>query len=228
MIGTELKAARLAARWTQIDAAARLGVTQAYLSMVERGARAVSVELAAKAVEVFEIPATSLPLCPYESTDWDELRFKQALGSLGYPGFAYLRSAFRINPAEFLMRALDTDELDARVTEALPWVPASFPALNWDWLVVSAKVHDRQNRLAFVASLAREIARSRGNAVLAEKLGKQVAALEKSRLAAEDTLCSEAITQAERKWLRTHRTPLAAHWNLLADLTVEQVDYAPN
>ena len=60
--GDELKNARKASAWTQAQAAARLGVTQAYLSMVERGERAVSSELASKAVEVFDVPATALPL----------------------------------------------------------------------------------------------------------------------------------------------------------------------
>jgi len=61
----ELKYARKASAWTQAQAATRLGVTQAYLSMVERGERAVSSELASRAVDVFEVPATALPLTEY-------------------------------------------------------------------------------------------------------------------------------------------------------------------
>jgi transcriptional regulator with XRE-family HTH domain len=227
MTGVELREMRLDSSLTQQDAATKLGVTQAYLSMVERGARAVSAELAVRVVEVFEVPATSLPLLPYVRASRDELYFKQALGELGYPGFAYLCGSVKINPAEFLMRAIDTDDLDARVTESLPWVIASFPALNWDWLLANAKVHDRQNRLAFVTSLAGDVALSWGDSIRTEELSRRVAGLERSRLAVEDTLCSAGITQAERRWLRTHRTPLAAHWNLLADLTLEQVDYDP-
>jgi hypothetical protein len=33
------------------------------------------------------------------------------------------------------------------------------------------------------------------------------------------------MTQAERAWLREHRPKSAEHWNLLTDLTVEQLDH---
>lgn len=56
MTGAEFKNARKASSWTQVQAAARFGVTQGYLSMVERGERSVSSELASRAVEVFEVP----------------------------------------------------------------------------------------------------------------------------------------------------------------------------
>jgi len=153
--GDELKNARKASAWTQAQAAARLGVTQAYLSMVERGERAVSSELAAKAVEVLEVPATALPLTEYETCAHDAGFFQSMLGSLGYSGFAYLRSSVRLNPVEVLMEALDSDDLDSRVTEALAWLPLAYPHLNWEWLTANAKLRDRQNRLGFVVELAR-------------------------------------------------------------------------
>jgi transcriptional regulator with XRE-family HTH domain len=156
--GDELKNARKASAWTQAKAAARLGVTQAYLSMVERGERAVSSELASKALEVFEVPATAYPLSEYQTRARDAGFFQSMLGSLGYPGFAYLRSSIRLNPVELLMEALDTDDLDSRVTEALAWLPLAYPHLNWDWLTANAKLRDRQNRLGFVVELARQAA----------------------------------------------------------------------
>jgi len=57
-------------------------------------------------------------------------------------------------------------------------------------------------------------------------LAARVAKLEPSRLAKEDTLCKESMTRAERAWLRKHRPESAEHWNLLTDLTVEQLDHA--
>lgn len=39
--GNDLKMARTTSNWTQAEEAGRLGVTQAYLSMVERGSRPV-------------------------------------------------------------------------------------------------------------------------------------------------------------------------------------------
>jgi len=223
--GTELKSARTDSGWTQAEAAARLGVTQAYLSMVERGERAVSAEFCARVLEVMEVPATALPLGePIMRGGGDDF-FPAALGSLGYPGFAYLRSAERRNPAEVLMAALDTDDLDARVTEALAWLPMEFPKMRWDWLTAQAKLADRQNRLGYVVELGRQAAGVAGRVRLEAELAARVAKLEPSRLAKEDTLCRESMTRVERGWLRMHRGKLAEHWNLLTDLTVEQLSY---
>ena len=130
-----------------------------------------------------------------------------------------------MNPAEVLMAALDTDDLDARVTEALAWLPMEFPEMAWDWLTACAKLADRQNRLGYVVELGRQAAGLRGKAGLEAELAGRVGKLEPSRLAKEDTLCRESMTRAERGWLRDHRTKVAEHWNLLTDLTVEQLDY---
>ena len=225
MTRVELKSARKASSWTQAQAAARLGITQAYLSMVERGERAVSSELASRAVEVFEVSATALPLAEYQTRSRDAGFFQTMLGSLGYPGFAYLRSSVRLNPVELLMEALDSDDLGSRVTEALAWLPLAYPHLNWDWLTANAKLRDRQNRLGFVVELARQAAEKGGSSQVGEELAARVAKLEPSRLAKEDTLCRESMTRAERAWLRDHRPKSAEHWNLLTDLTVEQLDH---
>ncbi|MDR5726240.1 MAG: helix-turn-helix transcriptional regulator [Terriglobia bacterium] len=225
MTGAELKNARKASSWTQVQAAARFGVTQAYLSMVERGERAVSSDLASRAAEVFEVPATALPLAEYQTRAHDAGFFQAMLGSLGYPGFAYLRGSARQNPTELLMEALDSDDLDSRVTEAMAWLPLTYPHLNWDWLTANAKLRDRQNRLGFVVALARQAAERDGSSQLEQELATHVAKLEPSRLAKEDTLCRESMTRAERAWLREHRPKLAEHWNLLTDLTVEQLDH---
>jgi hypothetical protein len=109
------------------------------------------------------------------------------LGGLGYPGFAYLRGSTRQNPAELLMEALDSDDLDSRVTEAMPWLPLAYPHLNWDWLTANAKLRDRQNRLGFVVALARQTAERDGSSQLEQELATRVAKLESSRLAKEDT-----------------------------------------
>jgi hypothetical protein len=130
-----------------------------------------------------------------------------------------------LNPAELLLLALDSEELDARVAEALPWLPFHFPDMDWDWLATETKLRDRQNRLAYVISLASEIASARGEVNLAESLRSHVASLERSRLANEDTLAKSSLSQAERKWLRAHRTPSAAHWNLLTDLKAEDLEH---
>lgn len=226
MTGEDLKTARRASSLTQADAAKKLGVTQAYLSMVERGVRIVSSQLASKSVRVFDVPTTALPLKEYLPRKQSANQFKMQLGALGYPGFAYLRPRAKLNPAELLMGALDMEDLDSRVVEALPWVPLAYPQLDWDWLTLNAKVHDRQNRLGYVLDLAEQSASRQGASDRAVKLAQQLKSLERSRLAAEDTLCKESMTQTERSWLRTHRPTSAVHWNLLSDLKVEQLPYA--
>lgn len=225
MTGHDLKTARTASNWTQAEAAYHLGVTQAYLSMLERGSRPVSADLMPAVLRVFPLPPTARPLESQSGARPGEELFKKALGELGYPGFAYLKSRLRLNPAELLLLALDSDDLDARVTEALPWLPFHFPDMDWDWLTTETKSKDRQNRLAYVTLLASDVAQSRGEAELAESLRLRVESLERSRLANEDTLAKNSMSQAERKWLRTRRAPAAAHWNLLTDLKAEDLEH---
>src|ERR1700744_1595068 len=187
MTGHDLKSARTASNWTQAEAAHRLGGTQAYLSMLERDAPPVSGDLMPVVLRVFSLPPTARPLRSHHGAALREELLKKALGELGYPGFAYLKSRLLLNPAELLLLALDSEDLDARVTEALPWLPFRFPDMNWDWLSDEAKSRDRQNRLAYVTLLASDVAQSRGEAELAKSLRLRLGRLERSRLANEDT-----------------------------------------
>jgi transcriptional regulator with XRE-family HTH domain len=224
--GHELRQARSISAWTQEVAAQKLGVTQAYLSMVERGIRPVSSELASKAFRLLPISATALPLRHYQRHSHDDAYFRKELGALGYPGFSHVRRSSKHNPAELFMEALDSENLDSRVIEALPWLPIKYSAMNWDWLTSNAKFRDRQNRLAFVIGLAAEIAQQKDGPHLAAELAKRVDVLQRSRLRAEDTLCHQSMTKAERNWLRTNRSPAAAHWNLLTDLSIRDLDHS--
>ena len=232
MNGTTLKEARLGRRWTQQQAAQALGVTQAYWSMMEKGRRVVPEGFVRKALKALKLPPAVLPL-PSDN-DLEKARpmkhdFSAALGALGYPGFAYLGKKAKVNPALLLFDALNEPDLDSRVAEGLPWLVLTFAELDWNWLVRNAKVHDRQNRLGFAVSLAAEVAESdsvsdRGKA---RKLRECLRGLEAARLAAEDTFCHDSMTNAERVWLREHRSPVAAHWNLVTDLRKEHLAYAP-
>src|SRR5712691_8149237 len=104
MNGAMLRDARLRKKWTQQDAALALGVTQAYLSMLEKGHRAVSDRLVLKAQKVLNLSPTVLPLQPEEetmsATTLRKLDFSAELGALGYPGFSYHPARRRHNPAE--------------------------------------------------------------------------------------------------------------------------------
>jgi hypothetical protein len=67
--------------------------------------------------------------------------------------------------------------------EALPWIPFEFVNLNWSWLSREAKLRDRQNRLAFVTKVGRQVAKVTGDTRRVEVLAERVAVLERSRLA---------------------------------------------
>jgi transcriptional regulator with XRE-family HTH domain len=228
MDGKALREARQTKTWTQKDAARALGVTQAYLSMLETGCRAVSRRFARKALKVFDLPATALPLQSPAAGQKPPKRddFGADLAALGYPGFAYLKSGVRRNPADVLLNALNEPNLDARVAEGLPWLVLTYVDMDWDWLVRNAKLQDRQNRLGFAVSLASEIAESRRDSERAQKLRGCLAVLERARLAREDTFCHDSMTQAERAWLREQRSPAASHWNLLTDMEAKHLAYA--
>jgi transcriptional regulator with XRE-family HTH domain len=226
--GDALRTGREKANLTQQEAASKLGLTQAYLSMLERGHRPVTAELAAQAMKVFNLPPTAFPLESDRPSTLDENAFKSELGALGYPGFSYLRGKSHYNPARLLFLALDQDDLDRRVVEALPWLAFRYADLDWEWLLRNAKLDDRQNRLGFVVDLAEEYAEKTGDASRKRNLSATKAVIERSRLAREDTLAHESMTQAERKWLRQNRPSKARHWNLLTDLDVRHLAYVPS
>lgn len=231
MNGQELREARLREGWTQQQAAGRLGVTQAYLSMVEHGHRVLPSILARKAVEILHASPTALPLREDgvgAPSDSDKLRSE--LAALGYPGFAHVRGRVRRNPAEVLLNALNKPDVDTRVVEGLPWLAFTYADLDWDWAVQNAKLHDLQNRLGFVTTLAYRWGASPSSGPAtgeqrSRRLKEYAAVLERSRLAKEDTLCHDSLTEAERKWLRVNRPVDAAHWNLLTDMKAENLPH---
>lgn len=212
-----LKTARISAGLTQAAAAAHLGVTQAYLSLMERGLRPVSDAVAHSVARQFSVAPTSLPFRGKRPRSYES-----ALGALGYPGFGHLRGA-RYNPAELLLLALDMGDLPGRVLEALPWLLLAFPELDWPLLLREAKLRNRQNRLGYILQLSLELAQRENRASLARLLRKRLDQLERCRLAIEDTLCYQSMTPTERRWQREHRPSAAAHWNLLTHLQPEHL-----
>ena len=220
-----LKDARQRKGWTQHQAAAKLGVSQTYLSLLEQGRRPVTKRLLPTLQRHLDVPATALP-SETPKREVNAQRLAEALGALGYPGFTYLKRGPRMNPAQVLVVALQQSNLETRLVEALPWVALHYPNLDWEWLVERAKVNDLQNRLGFVLSLARRLAERKGDTQTVVPLAQVEQRLERSRLAREDTLCRDSMTAAERRWLTSHRPPEALHWNLLTDLDVSHLSDA--
>jgi hypothetical protein len=107
--------------------------------------------------------------------------------------------------------------------EALPWLLVSYPKLDWEWLLREAKVHDLQNRLGFVVTIAREVAEKQGRSDAVHVLRHWEDVLENSRLEREDAFARHTLAEAERTWLRRNRSPEAARWNLLTTTSADTV-----
>lgn len=227
MNGHQLRALREQRGWTQQQAAKRLHVTQPYLSMLESGRRPASPRLRKAMMRVFGLSPTALPL-PAVLPELSDSQVAGDLGALGYPGFRHLalRSRPRQNPAAVLAAALAKPTLASRLVEALPWLALEYADLDWDWLTRQAKLRDFQNRLGYVVLLARRLAERAARPDAAGRLGMAERALARSRLAQEDSFAGDALTAAERRWLRKHRPPEARYWNLLTDLTPDQLHHA--
>ncbi len=134
MTGADLMDARRARGWTQAAVAERLGVSQAYVCLLERDRRAVPGALVRKLAGVLELSPITLPL----EADRDPLDTEDAtaaLGALGYPGFAYLRDKRRVTPANLVLGVLRSADVDARVVEGMPWLLVTYPDLDWRWLL---------------------------------------------------------------------------------------------
>jgi transcriptional regulator with XRE-family HTH domain len=220
-----LAEARRAKGWTQAEAAERLGVSQTYWSFLENGRRAVPARLLAKLREHFAVPGTVAPLSE-DAAPRSPDALAAALAGLHYPGFSHVRRRAFVNPALVLWASLRSAALETRLVEALPWVAWKYSDLEWEWLSQRLKVNDQQNRLGFVVALAKQLASSHGDHAAAERLAAVEKRLERARLVREDTLCRETMTDAERRWLSTARSALAAHWNVLSDLRPEDLPYA--
>ncbi len=125
--------------------------------------------------------------------------------------------------------ALAQPNLEARLVEALPWLLVRYGEADTRWLEDYAKLWDLQNRLGLVVAMARCAAeKNPARQATAKTLASLEDRLYRSRLAREDTLCQESMTQAERRCLRQNRSEEARKWNLLTNWTPDQFRYAHN
>jgi len=223
----ELRFARLNKGWTQTQAAAYMGMTQAYLNFLENGKRRLTPELVRRATSVYGLSPEVLPLADtFVPAHTDDQRLTELLARLGYPGFSYLRTRVpKKNPSEVLLTALAQKSLDGRVAEALPWVAMKYAQPN-SWLVENARKFNLQNRLGFVVRLARRVADLRCDGARSTELCQLENMLDDSRLAKEDVFYRPPRTESEREWLRKKRTEDAVYWNLLTDMRPEHLAYA--
>jgi transcriptional regulator with XRE-family HTH domain len=191
---------------TQVEAASLLGVSQPYLSLLEKGARPVTAALHSRMKSVRHGVEHESP---------DDL-FRAQLSALGYSEFAHVsRSRSRQRPDAILMDVLAKPDVDSRVVEALPWLARShMQQLDFAWLVRQAKLQNLQNRLGFLLQVA-GVNTTEGLSAVRE--------MERARLLEEDTLCWDSMPSATREWMRVNRTPLAKHWNVLTRMRAEDL-----
>jgi transcriptional regulator with XRE-family HTH domain len=228
MMVDQWRSGRCAAGLTQVDAAAALGVSQPYLSQLEKGRREASRDLVRRATHLYRLSPAALPvrdsvlLKPGRSDN-----LQRELASLGYPGFEHIRARALSNPAEVVFRVVTGSDLDTRLVEAVPWVLAAYSDLDWAWLRDQVKLRNVQNRLGYLIHLAAETAAARPDGTAAVRvLSGWQDELEEARLAREGTLCRESMPAAERAWVKKNRPPAAEYWRLLTMLTAEQLPYA--
>ena len=197
--------------------------------MLEEGKRRLTPNLMRKATLAYRLPLLGLPVPrPYEHPGHvGPRRLVEYLSSLGYPGFAYVRTrAGKRNPAEVLLAALAQENLEARVAEGLPWLLLRYWKMDFAWLVEHAKRFDLQNRLGFVTSLALKVSEKTPAADRTAALSGLEATLDRSRLAREDFFPRSPRSDTEREWLRQNRSKEALHWSLLSDLRPEHLQHA--
>jgi transcriptional regulator with XRE-family HTH domain len=194
---------------TQLDAAALLGVSQTYLSLLESRARPLTAKLRnrLKAVQQTHRP------------DSADDRFRAQLSTLGYPSFGHVTPArVKAGPDALLLSVLAAPDVDSRVVEALPWLIRRYAReLDLDWLVRQAKLRNLQNRLGFLFQMA-GFETPEGPAAAAE--------LAQARLLQEATLCWDSMPGATREWMRLNRSPLAEYWNIVTTLRPETPSHA--
>jgi transcriptional regulator with XRE-family HTH domain len=225
MTKDQLKAGRLKSGLTQVKAAAKLGLSQPYLSLLESGARKVTEGVAHAAARLYHLESPLLRTPEPPRLGDVQRKLPHQLAALGYPGFSHLRKSPPTNPALVALEAVSGDNLDGRVAEAMPWVLERYPELDWKGLMTYAKVRNVQNRLGFFVTLARELAERGSNAEASAKLKEAEEELELSRLAAETTLGRDSMPEAEKRWLRKNRPPQAKRWNVLSSLTAAELPY---
>lgn len=211
-----------------MEAAAALGVSQPYLSQLEKGLRTAGRDLVRKAARLYRLSPAVLPVGDsFQLKPSRSRELQRHIASLGYPGFEHIRARALSNPAEVVFLVVTEPDLDPRLVEALPWLLATYSDLNWEWLRDQVKLQNAQNRLGYLVHLAKKTAAARPNSADAVRILSQWERdLDKARLVFETTLCRESMPPVEREWTRVNRPTAAAHWHVLTTLTAEQLPYA--
>jgi len=126
-----------------------------------------------------------------------------------------------------LLAALSQPNLEARLTEALPWLLLNYPDMDRETLVRRTRADNLSNKLGFMVDMALQLA-ERLHPPQSARLAPLRALrddLRASRLDVEGTLGQDALSLAERQWLRENRSEVAAYWHLLTNWRPEHFPY---
>src|SRR5260370_41773161 len=91
MTAIDLRQGRHSKGLSQMQAAHRLGVSQPYLAMLERDQRRLTPRLVRRAMRVYGLSPAVLPHVLADQPKVNPNALVRDLGSLGYPGFSYVR-----------------------------------------------------------------------------------------------------------------------------------------
>jgi transcriptional regulator with XRE-family HTH domain len=228
MTAREFKLARQRQGLTQEAVAERLGVSQTYVALLEKGRRRFPDSLARRAVTCLQMKPLALPFREY-TRSFSPQHLARQLASLGYPGFQSMRAGWSRNPVQVLLDCLGQENLEARLIEALPWLLTNYGDMgetNTAWLVEQARLRNLTNRLGFMVSLAKEVLLRNGETASDRfnSLTTLETKLSESRLDREDTLC-QTLSPKEQQWLRETRPQSAEFWHLLTDWRPEHLHH---
>ena len=227
MNGEQILKGRTSRNWEQLETAARLKVSQPYLSLIETGKRPVTEILARRAIRLFKLPPTALPLQDVSelTTSKSEKSLASQLAGIGYPKFAHLTKTKKVNPAIILISALKVDDLESRIVEALPWLIYRFSDMDWSKVIKTVKISDSQNRLGFLLSLVFDKAKKANDQDKRNLLKELLSSLERSKLYQEDSFQRQKLTESEKIWLKKNRLKNAKIWRVLSNLTAEHLTF---
>ena len=207
MTGNRMQQFRQNSGWNQARLAARLGVAQAYVSMMER--EDVRCRIAWRGGAICFSCRPRFCRCPDKGAGQTgrrglDCRESRPVGISWFQVFVQART--KTASCRASSPGIGPPAARTEASEALAWLLLQFEDLDAAWLVGEAESPDLQNRLGFTVSLARNVAhhspefghRSRSLKALEEKL-------KPSRLANEGTFGGGEMSQGMPAWVRKNR-----------------------
>jgi transcriptional regulator with XRE-family HTH domain len=232
-IGQKLKALREARRLNQTNLAARLGISQARISLIERGQAALDAGEFLDVLRIFNVPASHFE-SPAE--DQDALALQNALIHLGAN---HLFANDRIVPDEALgdpgtviREVLATGTNPRQIAALAPVLVLQFDRLNLTQLWARFVDYGLQQRLGWllentVAAIqeASPKARDRASSAQLRKAGTHLRhfldQIEPQRLSAQarpEDILGEVFSRKTLEEIQRSRSDLSRRWSILTNL----------